>query len=385
MTMREASRFSADEQRAVRERRFAGEREFYTAQEAGEVPREWRFIRDRGEAVPRTEAVYIGGGRFVGFDEAFSCQHCGNFFLRADHDARNVDGVEWCPSCSRQYSYEWSDGTFHRRREFQVAGYHEYRVDPQCPDQLGEDVYGVELETFWEEPNELLKFLTANKLNPETGWKAEYDGSLDGDHGVEIVAKPYPYDLLVTADEENPWYRLFLHSQGKSIAWNAGRHYGMHVSLNRSKMTQNHDLRYSRFINGNIDLCTAIAGRRPSDYQRYHKTERPLDQYDAGQDKYLACSFRSPSRIEVRIFRASWKWERFVRNLQFCESLRRYTKTCSITDFALSDDQYLKWMRKLPKGDFRTLRAWLEEKGLVDHATARSQNASAREKEALDI
>jgi hypothetical protein len=323
-------------------------------------------------------------------DDCSICEHCGDSAI--DDDMRTVyvasrrGEIEesWCESCRECSAYYWeSDDEYHSEPEpepepdddddnsdaYGISGYHDHDVSPSRPKSLADDVIGVEMETYWTYADDIGNYMSREGLTPDNGWKAERDGSLDSTHGVEIVSRPIPYAELIHAHDDNQWYSIFQFARGKSRAWDMGKGYGLHLSINRARMSQLHAIKFSRFINGNPELCSAIAGRKQTDYAAYRKNELKSAERLIGS-KYLACAMRSESRIEVRIFRASWNWERFVRNVQFVESIRRYTRDCSLSDVALCDSSYLRWISRQSAGEFRTLRAWFKSHGMTSHESA---------------
>ncbi|MDG4922245.1 hypothetical protein, partial [Mesorhizobium sp. WSM4989] len=54
-------------------------------------------------------------------------------------------------------------------------------------------------------------------------------------------------------------------------------------------------------------------------------------------DKYLACSIRDENRVETRSFRSTMRWDRFKRNIQFCDSVQRYMEQASNLDYLLPE------------------------------------------------
>lgn len=335
-----------------------------------------------GEYHSEDDCVTVGN-EYVLRDDAAYCEQCAEYCLSDDsctvYNPRHREQT-WCETCRSNDAYYWdSDSEYHSEPEpddsdddcddDEISSYHAHDVSPSRPSELAEDVIGVEMETYWPNTANVANWMHNEGMTPDDGWKAEHDSSLDSQHGVEIVSKPFRYGELIHAHDDNPWFALFQFARGKSRAWDMGRGYGLHLSINRAKMSQLHAIKFSRFINGNPELCCALAGRKSTGYSDFKKTDVKSQQEQHGA-KYLACAMRSTTRIEVRIFRASWNWERFVRNCQFVESVRRYTRDCSLSDVALSDSAYLRWIAKQPAGEFRTLRAWFADHKMTTHENA---------------
>lgn len=202
-------------------------------------------------------------------------------------------------------------------------------------------IMGIEMETLLKCDYDDVASV-GNHAASLMGGFAERDGSLDDCYGIEFIFPPLTLDQITPDGPIGKWHAYL---KGKATAWDAGRGYGMHISVNAGAMSQLHCCRFCLFINSNPDFCQKISGRG-DEWAEY--ADYPLRRYREETNKYLAASRRSKTRIEVRIFRASLKWERIRRNCEFIESLLVWTKRCRVKnlnvanyiDFLKDKDRY---------------------------------------------
>ena len=280
------------------------------------------------------------------------CESCEDF-VNID-DAIPVDDgeIQVCRNCVDNYYYWESDDSYHTEEEEyddddsddgNIPGYHSQRV--AMPEPIPLDGLGVELETYQNNIPEAAEFFHELRKRWKNQFKFERDGSLDSRHGVELAACPYTLSQL-NDPEGSPWHEaLSWSSKNGGRAWKAGSGYGMHISLNGAGMSRLHRAKIVRFINDNRALCEKLAGRTESSWGVFNHKGRPLSSSHQETDKYVAAANRG-DRIEVRIFRASLLWERFIRNCEFCDAVRVYCKTASATDSGLSEKEFLEWLSK---------------------------------------
>lgn len=273
------------------------------------------------------------------------CARCDDW--RSMHDNRyniNIsDGyyAHWCGGCTGSFSFSWSDGTRRTYREPSIERYHNTNrnVLYEGVDFNAEDLLGIELETFIRgSSTQILDVATsaANKFHVA----AERDGSLDHVHGVEFIFRPIEFSALNKENEVRSAVEYL--AANKTLAWDAGTGYGMHISINASKMNDLHVGKFCTFINKHRDLGERIGGRVAGNYHRF--CEAQIKDFRNTTEKYLAASRRSESRVEVRLFRATLHWPRILRNCEFVDSVRVFTSDTSMRE--LSVDNYLRWLAK---------------------------------------
>ncbi len=217
--------------------------------------------------------------------------------------------------------------------------------------------YGIELEI---ECNDESDRPNVCRIASRLGLLAEDDGSLDDYRGVEIIGPPLTYQEV--HDPKGIWLMFLEQVKGMACGWSAGLDtecsYGMHVSLNRMAMTPATAGKIYNAFHSMEDLCVAVAGRRGGDFHEYisdddftkHQLQKSTPTVkrvicgyrNAETPKYESASVRTPSRLEVRIFRSCLNADRFLRNVQFCSAMWDWAVASSIQTSG-SEECFLRW------------------------------------------
>lgn len=294
------------------------------------------------------------------------CQHCNSFhFLDVsstvqvsesdpdiyyeEGDEENTSSQVWCEDCVENYAFRWSDGNYHdniqqtveRDIGTDIPSYHSMKILINRSRLHRADMLGIELETYQPKVNEAAVFFKGIRAKTKQGFKYERDGSLDRSFGVEVAAQPY--SLQEIKEGIAPWKEVLKWSyENDARGWDAGDGYGMHVSLNGNAINPLHRSRIVRFIMDNKDLCCSIAGREESSYARFGKLDALKDEFKR-TDKYYAAAIRAP-RIEVRIFRSTLQWERFLSNCEFVDAVRVYTEASGFNNKSLRAEAFKEWI-----------------------------------------
>lgn len=280
----------------------------------------------------------------------------------------NVDpSIDCCMSCAKTVFHKRASGRYHTSPETPeeplpevnsssitadwispedlasgiLPGYHHTKIN--YPEDLAtrSDVLGIELETYQKQFEKAWAYFRKLRFASDGAFKFERDGSLDGRYGVELASIPYTLDEIRNTASGCVWPKLLKWSkENGGTAWDAGPNYGMHISLNKRMLTPIHTAKIVRFFASQKELCEKIAGRSESSYAKF-TAKRRLPQERIEDSKYLAAAIRG-DRIEVRIFRASLNWTRFVRNCEFVDAVRMFTQFCSIRK--ITEKEFIDWL-----------------------------------------
>jgi hypothetical protein len=170
-------------------------------------------------------------------------------------------------------------------------------------------IFGLENETLAPDWDALEAI---QRLSPdEAPWSLERDGSL-ADRGVETVFLPTRQPMAQFGE----W--LAVAKAARMTSGTAGR-YGCHISVDSSAFTPLQGCFFAALINGWRQLGEYIGGRQDNRWARYG-LQRPSDFARSGE-KYKACSRRTPTRFEVRLFRSTVGPLRMQRYLDYTQAV----------------------------------------------------------------
>lgn len=230
---------------------------------------------------------------------------------------------------------QWSDGTYHTFREGEITNYHG-SPKPWNKGVGKEMVFGCELELLARNHrSELIKVANRHHLFPER------DGSLSESLGVEVIAPPF--SLKDHQDPEGRWLSFLKDVQKQKVAvgWNAGKDYGLHVSINREPLSNFLTGKIIVFIHSNKSLCERIAGRAANRWANFRSKKISNGKATEG-DKYEAISIRSKKRLELRIFRSTTNPRGFLKAVEFAAASVEFCRVSSC--LGLTETNFRKWL-----------------------------------------
>lgn len=286
---------------------------------------------------------------------AFYCEQNGHWYKKGVYTPINVEGKTVCKECCEGYVWLWTNGEYHFKSEFQekIMNYHGIQRPESWKTAKG---YGIELEIYVPEPKKILNGLSREIF-------AEKDGSLDEVHGVELVGAPYSYEEY--RNNKTPWTALTekalaIDAKGHS----AGDNYGMHVSVSKRLFTVLEAAKFVVFMNMQDELCKLVGQREVvfrGGYKNHQKVGGVLNNWREFKTTKYEPAMVGEGRIEVRIFRANLKYSRILKNIEFCESVRMYTKQASVAvvGSAAGTREYLEWLNK--QNGYAELKKFLME------------------------
>lgn len=318
----------------------------------------WHAASDTMMVIARPEVRERWCTKAIG-DHCISCGGSGQYyaqdggfeFVRVSGMSRYVE-IGW----ARENYNLWRNGTWHREREpetpeqrqerirnsgtGEIPGYHsvvpEWRNGGALEDPT-KLLFGIELEI-----RSVNRRMICTKAE-EIGWVGEQDGSLCRQTGLEVVAKPESFEEI--SDPKGRWKTFLNEIRGKCRGWDAGKHYGMHISVSRQSMDQKHQIRFVCFFHDNTKLCEFIAGRSQNDYCKFYKKEKDISALRP-ESKYEAACVRGEHRIEVRIFRSTVSESGFMRNVEFTHSAVEFTKALSNSKTGeFSHEEFEGWLK----------------------------------------
>lgn len=357
------------------------------------LPTEQCVITYRGELWPRDECVQIDGGAYAHEDDedvvlcndrmhrladgcteingrwypdaiVTTCENCSGNMLVSEAYETPVEEVfcepcyyenyRDCDECGRAYPREEHDDYCRRCRRRLILPYSDKSAVDLPRENRGVDLLGIELEV------ESANFVAEDGASwvretlDERYCVFKEDGSL-GPGGFEIVTRP---DSI--AVHRRYWSALLSKEPGKRIrSWQSGR-CGMHVHVNRRWLSHLQLGKMQVFLNsmGNRKFVTMIAGRTDTDWAKF----KPKKISDARRhdERYVALNAQRHT-AEFRIFRGTVALAGFMKNLDFCHALVRFTAPAERSIQEATDHrEFVRW---LDRKEYPHLFEFLCEKG----------------------
>lgn len=231
------------------------------------------------------------------------CSHCGNMY--AKKDIRK--GL--CGHCINS-----AHGRFIKNYSFKVE--REISIIGKSQDSI---FYGVELE--FESENIGEDTLTIHSIIRKFAC-LKRDSSIE--RGFEIVSAPCSLD-----SHREIWLRMF---SEMPHTVKVQKTCGMHVHATRERFT---DLQIGKMISfihhkDNREFIKMIAGR-PSSYHNNYEVNKTILHgknggiIDANSDRHTALNLLGEKTIEFRIFKSTKKLDIFLKNIEFCKALIKFT------------------------------------------------------------
>jgi hypothetical protein len=239
---------------------------------------------------------------------------------------------------------------------------------------------GVELEVYADNRYDAVQSIRSNARFNDT--YLERDGSLDDDHGFEIITQP------LGKVEWETFAPALLNTlmDNKVLGYNhrdTHTSYGIHISINREYLSPLQEARMSLFLTAteNEGFVKAIAqrnaiygGSTSIQIGSIGKTEQRvsrvggLGSYNKGKKKIYGMGKYSPLNLkndvaECRIFQSTLHPQSFMKNLEFIWALVEWTNVKSATGSSWLHTDFVQWLAARPGSDvdFGNLTAYLRK------------------------
>jgi hypothetical protein len=196
--------------------------------------------------------------------------------------------------------------------------------------------------------------------DPKNRYVLARDGSLNAS-GIELITRPYTLDYHQHTFDWKEVLRPAIAAGGC-----AGKHTtncGMHVHVNRAAISPLTLGKALIFVNAdkNRALIERIAQRASNSYTNL-RPKKLADGRMQSTAKYEAMHL-STETIEFRIFRGNLRFDRVLKNIEFCHSVIRYVETIGARD-CTQYEPYLKFIVENGKL-YPHLLAFLREKDTI--------------------
>ncbi len=263
----------------------------------------------------------------------------------------DIDGNGYCPGCSESTDR----GYYNPRWRYYDVGENMSRA------REGRLYYGLELEV--ENEDNVSEGPIERAFPDFVATKG--DGSIY--NGFEIVSHPATYEWIV--ENRSKWEDILSIRDQGFRSFNTTT-CGIHIHMSKDAFGEKHLYRFLKFFYGQPDFVRFISQRSQGkldewanmnlDYDNGRKNDlKYKSKHKAGNgNRYSAINFQRDHTIEVRVFRGNLNPRAFFKNLQFLESLVRFTKNFTMPYMTV--EYYLKYV-KTHKEEFEDLHGWIKD------------------------
>lgn len=275
------------------------------------------------------------------FSERFThCDACGNAMHNDDVYWDEENQESYCSNCRRTHTGK---------------NIHDYSYAPSAEFKKmkwEEDLFlGLELEVQHDEAvdksEEFIKFLEVEKI--KDNFYLKHDSSIDGggNKGFEIVSHPatlHYWHKQLKMKRIIDWLK-----QEEFVAEESGE-CGIHIHISRAFFTDLEVAKLRLFFRKNEHQLKKFSRRElegectsdPYHYCRFEDFDDKSILNNCGQEKrYWALNMNSSREtIELRFFRATLNYKRFLAILQFSEAISRFVKKIGIAAFIYGEREY---------------------------------------------
>ena len=277
--------------------------------------RTW-YNRDNGYDTP--DGLYCGD---CFCDNFGTCDDCGEAFYQDDLQWNDNDGVYYCEECScRQTlnSYSYKPAPIFNKLKHEVKNKHNLYLGFELEIEHGNDIRdkAEELHNWIETNNEII----SDKLY------FKQDASLE--NGYEIVS--HPMTLGYIHKYLGAKKLLGYLKDDEYTSFDNGR-CGLHVHFNRSYLKNSDILKLKTFFNLNKKHIEKFAQRKNSRYAQFEDftaEDLMLNRPMYNEERYVAINVTSKT-VEIRAFKGTLDYERFLATLQFVDALVNFIKDYS--------------------------------------------------------
>lgn len=323
------------------------------------------------------------------YDHSFQCDDCGHIGAEDRANYSESDDCTYCNSC-----YESRRGRMDENEDGSLADYssqvskrHWFKRVPSERKAKRIPYLGVELEVYARgvENDTIGMGALVESINDATGGLVicKKDGSLDNYCGFEICSIPATLKF-----HQQVLWRKFFEGPARHLRGWKREECGIHIHISRDAFADSfHTGRFIRFITSkqNYEFVRKIAGRDFLD--NHYCANRPGKMAQAIKGagdggRYSAVNiYSSQPTLEVRIFQSNVAPLGFFKNLEFVHAVYVFTAGASISDRALSPDEFCRFV-KANQDTYRALAGWLQRAayiggGLKAHGSQLTQRVYA--------
>ena len=303
------------------------------------------------EPIRREDAHYYGDNAYCPdcfYDYYDYCHNCG--YAYPLDELYEYGGYYYCQDCYE----EEADNVIHD---------YSYKPEPVFFKERWENTLymGVELEVEVKGSGDRIS-IADELVNYGDRWErmyCKYDGSLS--NGFEIVTHPH----TLQQHKKLRWRDIleWLDSRG-CTSYDSGN-CGLHIHLNKNFFTEKELQKLVYFFHRNKSFIRRFSQRRSEHIREWADWWDSSELAQGRNSSRYRCINITGSTVEVRIFRGTLCYDRFLATLQFCDAVSHFVKQYSLAFImSWSRDSWKEFCRFIERNGYHHLVKYFKDKDL---------------------
>lgn len=186
----------------------------------------------------------------------------------------------------------------------------------------------------------------------------KHDGSVY--NGFEFVTHPMSLDWMKV--NENKFLNLekAFKKNGMIGSTVLPQTNGLHIHMSKKGFKNFHLYKFIDFFYVCFGLCGYVSERAWSNIERWsplYHDKVLLAKQKKNEDKHVAVNLKNPFTVEIRIFKSTVSYWKFMKNVEFCQSVYDFTRIVSPKD--INEANYIKFLNINVK-DYPRIQKFLE-------------------------
>lgn len=281
--------------------------------------------------------------KIIKLDNTCICEICGHIFYKNSTQLYNTKNKKIiCKVCH-----------FNKRNRIDRSNIHNYTYKPEpiffSKNKNDNLFFGVEIEIITPiNREEISKYICFEVNEDEEFIYTKFDRSLgnEGLAGFEIVTHPFNYDWLISDEGKEIFKNIFKITKYKGEGYYTNT-CGMHVHMSKNQFSSDHLYKFLSFIYNNESFSILISERfdieKINNYSSF-KSLIPLEKLAKiktnphdNDNRHRAINLSCLNTVELRIFRSTLEYDRFMKNMNFCKAVFNFTREISIMNNTVSN------------------------------------------------
>ena len=304
------------------------------------------------------------------------CVKCGLYFLESSKNISKIRDHHVCSICNFSDRIQMMGGSVR-------GGIHDYNYKPE-PEFFGHNdsdplFFGVEVELVTPQKritkldDHIARWIQFEINEKEPFVYCKFDRSIgnEGQDGFEVVTHPFNWTWLKSEEGSNKIKQIMELNSFNCSSFTTNT-CGMHVHMSKDAFTYTQLYKFLKLVFENKDFNILMSERTDMgkvdefasfvpDYPLNDLAKAKSNGNDREQ-RHKAVNLACPNTVEMRIFKGTLEFNRFMKNIEYCKALYDYSGSCTMRNATIPK---FKEFVADEKKTFRNLYEFLTLKGEI--------------------